>query len=1514
MIYKNAHRLLRAPCSSATMADNIAVSVRVRPLNSKETSTGAAWDINSDTNAIAPQVRHAPRPIAVVAYFPSQEGGNYCSSRPRPTPDNPPPSPPHTQAGTAAGTTDSTAYQLDNVFDPSCRTKDVYERTTRGIIESVLGGINGTCFAYGQTSSGKTHTMQGSADEPGIIPLAVHDVFDSIARSEGREFLVRVSYLEIYNEQMLDLFAAESAAAQPKPQMGSSGSRDLFGSTVGGGSFDRPDRRVSRLQIKEDSERGVYVSGLMEKIVTNPTEVLELLRTGVARRHVGETNMNAESSRSHTIFRMVVESRAVGENASGSANGAHDAVLVATLNLVDLAGSERVLKTGAEGIRMKEGANINKSLLNLGIVINKLTEGAEGKGSHIPFRDSKLTRILQPALGGNSRTAIVCNVTPAAAHAEETHSTLRFAVRAKRVCNNATVNEVVSESALIKRQQREIEELRKKLGGEGGVSQEVEDEINNLRREMLEAENERERLANELEMERDERERAEKAASAKINNLTNLVLKSSAIDADGAGDKKPKRGNRRETWAPNNRGGVPDFLKGHKLPPGVMDSFNESPEEEEEEEAPADAPAVDPAAEAKAKKERRRGGLLPPPPAIEELEEEEVEEERRASDASDIGRDSFGRGRFSGVSEGTDGADTWGGSPAPSAPGTPGVTSADHAAAVAAAVDAVRSNMEAVQAEMIAAAETAANARVAVLEEQLTGAEAQIEELTTEKTYIERDMERLQTDASEAMARQKAQLEDVRAKMAGDREKAKEKVAAANARASDAESARAKASAEAAAMVEANKLAEARNAQLRAEVSAAADAAMAGRSAAANEARAKAQADVEAARAASESQAEAAFEARTSAAVAAVKAEMDSANAELRAKVADLEDSLATALADKQKADAAAAEDAKAAGEAREAKAEVAKLTKELKSTAAAPKQMMREAESMRKDLEKARDKAQQFEGKFRVALQEKAAAVAEKGTLEKDLKRLKASQEAASKNGEKKGKIEKAKVERLESQLGDSKAALLASQNELKKLASDVEKAAADRDAAIADRVKADNRLEPLTKELEQARREMAEARAEASRVAEEASASDEAAAAARAQLAKMDALRSELDATRKEAAEAAASAKAREEETGAELRAAQRKLSEASTLAATAAIDLRTAVCDRDSANAELTQLKEEAREAERGAEDLKRREADARDQLARLADELEVERSRALSLETRLTVNGERGSADVDRHTREAEDARREVAKLRGDLAAMERTVQDMEPILEEAVARAEDEAKERGKLERRLAAMNNSAFNGASSGNGAAAAAAAAELTSLNAQLERRAVRAEDRMHEVERQMAKLRAEAMVGAPITPSTTFGPGTRATPGSGGVPSQGQGPDADEVKQLKLELRERKRQMHKMQEVYGRLKEKFVAAGGAAAAFDAQRDVTGLQYELQFTETKRAAERKRAEQLSSDFGKARKELESLRGDGPRGLGGAGNNANAAAADANSAGFTKLSSSSSLGGLATVDENAAPA
>lgn len=156
----------------------------------------------------------------------------------------------------------------------------------------------------------------------------------------------------------------------------------------------------------------------------------------------------------------VIESRSKEVN---SEDGDFGAIRVSTLTLVDLAGSERIAKTGAEGQRMKEGAAINKSLLTLGTVINKLSEGAQLAGLHIPYRDSKLTRILQPSLGGNAKTAIICAVTPATQHVEETHSTLRFACRAKRVVNNATVNEVVSDAAVLKRQAKEIEELRKIL-------------------------------------------------------------------------------------------------------------------------------------------------------------------------------------------------------------------------------------------------------------------------------------------------------------------------------------------------------------------------------------------------------------------------------------------------------------------------------------------------------------------------------------------------------------------------------------------------------------------------------------------------------------------------------------------------------------------------------------------------------------------------------------------------------------------------------------------------------------------------------------------------------------------------------------------------------------------------------------------------------------------------------------------------------------------------------------------
>ena len=278
-------------------------------------------------------------------------------------------------------------------------------------------------------------------------------------------------------------------------------------------------------------------------------QVLSLLEEGERHRHVGETKMNKNSSRSHTIFRMVVESRSTA--GGGEVEDSPDdfgAIRVSSLTLVDLAGSERIAKTGAEGQRAREGAAINKSLLTLGTVINRLSEaGASGSG-HVPYRDSKLTRILQPALGGNARTAIICAVTPAAPHVEETHSTLRFACRAKRVVNNATVNEVLSDAAVLKRQAREIEELRGILQREGAGA-DVEAQINSLRAELLRKEQDNERMQSDLAAEKEERERAQR----KIDSMTRLMLEGGGGGARG-GSGKPsgpgKRENRRETWCP----------------------------------------------------------------------------------------------------------------------------------------------------------------------------------------------------------------------------------------------------------------------------------------------------------------------------------------------------------------------------------------------------------------------------------------------------------------------------------------------------------------------------------------------------------------------------------------------------------------------------------------------------------------------------------------------------------------------------------------------------------------------------------------------------------------------------------------------------------------------------------------------------------------------------------------------------------------------------------------------------
>lgn len=333
--------------------------------------------------------------------------------------------------------------------------------------------------------------MNGSEDDPGIIPLAVKDIFDSTHAITDREFLIRVSYMEIYNEEINDLLSLEN----------------------------------QKLPIHESLERGVYVAGLREEIVNSAEQVLDLIKLGEENRHFGETNMNARSSRSHTIFRMVIESTAKDTASSNNASNV-DAIRVSVLNLVDLAGSERIAKTGVGGVRLKEGKYINKSLMILGNVINKLSESGKQRG-HIPYRDSKLTRILQPALGGNAKTSIICTLAPEEVHIEETKGTLLFASRAKRITNCAQVNEILTDAALLKRQKLEIEELRMKL--QGSHSEILEQVILKQRNDMHKSELELEKLMMELEEERRSREELENCVreqQKKIDYLSSLDISS----------------------------------------------------------------------------------------------------------------------------------------------------------------------------------------------------------------------------------------------------------------------------------------------------------------------------------------------------------------------------------------------------------------------------------------------------------------------------------------------------------------------------------------------------------------------------------------------------------------------------------------------------------------------------------------------------------------------------------------------------------------------------------------------------------------------------------------------------------------------------------------------------------------------------------------------------------------------------------------------------------------------------
>ncbi|XP_012277725.1 kinesin-like protein KIN-7O [Orussus abietinus] len=320
-------------------------------------------------------------------------------------------------------------FHFDHIFDADSTNIDIFNNVAKPVIEAVVNGFNGTIFAYGQTSSGKTYTMMGTEQEPGILPLAVEHIFHLISNSCEREFLLRVSYLEIYNEKINDLLIKDSID----------------------------------LKLHEDINGQVYMN-CKEEVIQTEKEVLKYMKQGDKNRRIGVTNMNEKSSRSHSIFRIIIESREM--NADSNC-----AIKVSQLNLVDLAGSERARQTGATGERFKEGKHINMSLSALSLVIKQLSDSQEGQ-KYINFRDSKLTRILQNSLGGNAMTAIICTVTLAAF--DETHCTLAFASRAKSVKNQPHLNEVMSDAALLKRIKKQMAILMAELQASKQKSAKVE--------------------------------------------------------------------------------------------------------------------------------------------------------------------------------------------------------------------------------------------------------------------------------------------------------------------------------------------------------------------------------------------------------------------------------------------------------------------------------------------------------------------------------------------------------------------------------------------------------------------------------------------------------------------------------------------------------------------------------------------------------------------------------------------------------------------------------------------------------------------------------------------------------------------------------------------------------------------------------------------------------------------------------------------------------------------------------
>ncbi|XP_035376866.1 kinesin-like protein KIF18A [Electrophorus electricus] len=388
--------------SGEEVCSHVKVVVRVRPLNTKETDGNFKKVVHVVDNHM---LIFDPKEEEVT-FFRGQRVGNR-DVRKRANKD--------------------LKFVFDHVFGEDSSQVDVFESTTKGVVDGVLNGYNCTVFAYGATGAGKTHTMLGSSDDPGVMYLTMKELYNRMDLiKEEKVFDMAFSYLEVYNEQIRDLLANSGPLA-----------------------------------VREDGAKGVVVQGLTLHQPKSAEHILEALDYGNRNRTQHPTDVNASSSRSHAVFQIYL--RQQDKTASLNPN-----VRVAKMSLIDLAGSERASATNAKGARLREGANINRSLLALGNVINTLAD-PKSKKTHIPYRDSKLTRLLKDSLGGNCRTVMIANVSPSSYSYEDTHNTLKYANRAKEIKSTLKSNVVSLDShigqyaVICEKQKAEIMLLKQKL-------------------------------------------------------------------------------------------------------------------------------------------------------------------------------------------------------------------------------------------------------------------------------------------------------------------------------------------------------------------------------------------------------------------------------------------------------------------------------------------------------------------------------------------------------------------------------------------------------------------------------------------------------------------------------------------------------------------------------------------------------------------------------------------------------------------------------------------------------------------------------------------------------------------------------------------------------------------------------------------------------------------------------------------------------------------------------------------